>query len=588
MENSFNDSQLISPEAKRNEEKFSNPNWLLKKIILLLSVKPFGLGGLVLKARHSPTRDKVIKIIEGNISEYDLKRIHPNVSELHLDGGLDFASSLEKGKAVYSKGIFDGAAKFIKLVMGERIEPKIAAKFSQRMDSEEKLSLIILDEGIGEEEQLPSCLSDRTAFCLNLDGIPHSIVKNIQIDKNKVEKARQRLAKIIVPEQFLVDVTSLAMSLGIQSLRTPIFTVKIAGILAALRGASQINQEDILESISLTISHKARFFPDFQENEPVPEKNQSEDMEAEQKKNGKTEDIPLELLIEAAKAQLPISLLTNMEKGNETREKGLVNNSGSGQKKISYLRGRPLPSHQGTPNGRNRIDVIATLRVAAPWQKLRNPSKNIKNEIYTKNKKIEFRKTDIRIKRYQDLKYRLIIFSVDASGSLAVGRLAEAKGAVELLLAKAYSSRDQVALVAFRGEAAETLLTPSKSLTKTKRALSSLPGGGGTPLAAGLKATLKMALDYRHKGFSPVAVILTDGKANIDLEGGKGREKATEDSTQMAKLFSANEVKSILIDTSNRMQESAEQLANHLGGQYLALPRANAKQLSNAVMSKLN
>ena len=206
----------------------------------------------------------------------------------------------------------------------------------------------------------------------------------------------------------------------------------------------------------------------------------------------------------------------------------------------------------------------------------------------TKNKKIEFRKTDIRIKRYQDLKYRLIIFSVDASGSLAVGRLAEAKGAVELLLAKAYSSRDQVALVSFRGEAAETLLTPSKSLTKTKRALSSLPGGGGTPLAAGLKATLKMALDYRHKGFSPIAIILTDGKANIDLEGGKGREKATEDSTQMAKLFSANEVKSILIDTSNRMQESAEQLANHLGGQYLALPRANAKQLSNAVMSKLN
>ena len=63
MENSFNDSQLIFPEAKKNEEKFSDPNWLLKKIILLLSVKPFGLGGLVLKARHSPTREKVIKIM---------------------------------------------------------------------------------------------------------------------------------------------------------------------------------------------------------------------------------------------------------------------------------------------------------------------------------------------------------------------------------------------------------------------------------------------------------------------------------------------------------------------------------------------
>ena len=112
------------------------------------------------------------------------------------------------------------------------------------------------------------CIRDRVTDTGAIEGFVDRVIAD---NPDKVEKARQRLAKIIVPEQFLVDVTSLAMSLGIQSLRAPIFTVKIATILAALRGGSQINQEDILESISLTISHKANFFPDFQENEPVVE-----------------------------------------------------------------------------------------------------------------------------------------------------------------------------------------------------------------------------------------------------------------------------------------------------------------------------
>ena len=106
--------------------------------------------------------------------------------------------------------------------------------------------------------------------------------------------------------------------------------------------------------------------------------------------------------------------------------------------------------------------------------------------------KIEFRTSDIQIKKFRDSKNRVIIFTVDASGSLAVGSLAEAKRAIELRLATAYSSRDVVALISFRGDNADTLLTPTRSLSKTKRVLGSLPGGGGTPLASGLMSTLKL------------------------------------------------------------------------------------------------
>jgi len=103
------------------------------------------------------------------------------------------------------------------------------------------------------------------------------------------------------------------------------------------------------------------------------------------------------------------------------------------------------------------------------------------------------RPADIHLSRYETRRDRLLIFTVDASGSAALARLAEAKGAVELLLAQAYARRDQVALVAFRGDGAETLLPPTRSLVQAKRRLAGLPGGGGTPLAAGLLAAGEMA-----------------------------------------------------------------------------------------------
>ena len=87
---------------------------------------------------------------------------------------------------------------------------------------------------------------------------------------------------------------------------------------------------------------------------------------------------------------------------------------------------------------------VATLRAAAPWQPLRRQAVPGKEGLH-------IRPADIRLKRYQDQSDRLLIFTVDASGSAAVSRLNEAKGAVELLLAQAYAARDHVALIAFRG-----------------------------------------------------------------------------------------------------------------------------------------
>ena len=185
--------------------------------------------------------------------------------------------------------------------------------------------------------------------------------------------------------------------------------------------------------------------------------------------------IPEEILLEAVKAILPTDLLAQLTASKAPRRTASA--GGTGAAKRGNRRGRPLPSRPGALDGEQRIDMVATLRAAAPWQPVRAKQQPDRTGLH-------IRPDDIRIRQFEEKSDRLLIFAVDASGSAAMTRLAEAKGAIELLLAEAYARHDQVALISFRGEAAEVLLPPTRSLVQTKRRLGALPGGGGTPLAA--------------------------------------------------------------------------------------------------------
>ncbi len=177
----------------------------------------------------------------------------------------------------------------------------------------------------------------------------------------------------------------------------------------------------------------------------------------------------------------------------------------------------------------------------------------------------------------------LSIFVVDASGSAAVARLAEAKGAVELLLAECYLRRDQVALVAFRGTGAQLLLPPTRSLVRAKRCLATLPGGGGTPMAAGIDAGFLLAESARRGGLTPTLILLTDGRANVTRAGTGGRALAQAEASEAARRVRAARLAALLLDTSPRPAPQAASLAADLGAVYVALPYADASALSGAV-----
>ena len=192
-----------------------------------------------------------------------------------------------------------------------------------------------------------------------------------------------------------------------------------------------------------------------------------------------------------------------------------------------------------------------------------------------------------RIKQFEHPAESVLIFLVDASGSQAAARMAEAKGAVELMLAEAYRRREKVAMIAFRNQAADLILPPTRSLLQAKRRLAVLPGGGPTPLAAALVAGRKLAGQMRRQGATPYLVALTDGRGNIALDGTPGRAEAAEDQARAARALGGNGITAVLIDTANRPQKDAQSLAQAMQARYLALPRADAKGLSRIARASM-
>jgi magnesium chelatase subunit D len=218
------------------------------------------------------------------------------------------------------------------------------------------------------------------------------------------------------------------------------------------------------------------------------------------------------------------------------------------------------------------------VRAAAPWQEVRRrlvPA--------APRERLQIRTDDFRVRRYVERNGTTVIFVVDASGSAALHRLAEAKGAVELLLGESYARRDLVSLIAFRGTRADVLLAPTRAIAAAKRALAALPGGGGTPLATAIDRAREQALLARRAGQDAAVVFLTDARANVARDGAGGRPQAEQDALASARAFSAMGLQAILLDTSPRPSAFAATLAAAMRARYVPLPQSDARAISRAV-----
>lgn len=532
----------------------------------LLAIDPAGLGGALVRARVGPGRDAFLKAARAKAAPVQL---HPSMDIETLTGGIDVASSLGRGTLVRQRGVLHGKALRIELAMAERTPPLLTAHLSALMDTGQGHVLLALDEGVDADETIPPALADRLAFHLGLDGIALRDATPPQ-----TSAAPRAIREIEIPPETCETLILLAYDLGIDSLRAPSFALAAARAHAALNRRKTLIGDDMQVAAALVYAPRATRLPQSDQEEP-PAPPPSDDHPGEAQ-GAQDPTLDRDLLLEAVKAALPENLLDRLRIGAARGAKG----AGSGKKRVGNRRGRPLPARDGTPRGSARVDILATLRAAIPWQTLRR-------QVEPNRVGALIRPSDLRYKRYQQQSDRLLIFTVDASGSAALARLGEAKGAVELLLAEAYARRDHVALIAFRGTGAETLLPPTRSLVQTKRRLAALPGGGGTPLAAGLMAAGEMAALAAKKGLAPTLVLLTDGRSNIALDGSPDRTQAATDATRAAHGLLAQDLPGIVIDTGNRPSQSLMKLTEALRGHYVSLPRADARGLSAAVSGAL-
>ena len=538
--------------------------------LAVLAVDPAGVKGLWLRARSSAVRDRVTQALPV------ARRIHPGVDDTALFGGVDLTATLAAGSLVSSAGLLASNAPVI-LTMAERCPQGLSARLSRWLD-EAGPCLIALDEGAEPEESLPSGLADRLGLFLDLTEVGYSDSQAVTLSSEAIATARARLASTTLPKTALESLTTVAAAMGIASLRAPMLALAVARALAAWRGEDQASDDTLRHAAELTLAHRGDLPPQADENEapPPPEPPDAPEQDAQDQEQSQQDRLPDDILLEAIRAALPADLLARLAAGKAARS---AKGSGSGAVRKGNHRGRPLPSRPGTPGSGKRIDLVATLRAAAPWQPLRRRSADAT--------RLEIRQSDLRVKRYQETSDRVLIFAVDASGSSALARLGEAKGAVELLLAQAYARRDHVALIAFRGTAAELMLPPTRSLVQTKRRLASLPGGGGTPLAAGLQMAFELAGQTKARGMTPTVALLTDGRGNIALDGSANREMAEADSLKLARALRAKGIPALVIDIANRPQPALRHLAEVLDAPYLPLPRADAQRLSAALQAAL-
>jgi magnesium chelatase subunit D len=496
-----------------------------------------------------------------------------------------------------------------------------------------QFGVVALDESMADDPPMSPALQERLGLWFDLQDIAPSDVSDVSLNTHSDDSAldvmgiqiapdalawmKQSLPHIQWTDEQVLAVCSTAQGLGIDSLRVPTLALRVACCHAALHARSHIADDDLAFAARRVLAPRATQLPAPAENasdtepqnssdssaepdqaqeqssnslEPTETPNPSESAKdeedtsstdtSEEDTNTQDEapsDLPSsenlqEMMIAAALASLPPDVL----EGLLTKPgRNLGNTSGrSGQFRSGMQRGRPLPPRTARPGGHARLHILSTLRAAAPKQRLRGN---------TQQGRVAIRSEDFHVHRYQQHSSSCLILALDASGSAALQRLAEAKGAVELLLQQSYARRDSVCIVSFKGAKAQLLLPMTRSLVRAKRAMMGLPGGGGTPLALALKMACEQATQLQRQGVTPILVVLSDGRANVNLQGLGGRAHAQADAQQWAAQWRQTGHRCLWIDTSLQPDTQVQNMAQTMGGSYLPMPQVQAQRMASAM-----
>jgi magnesium chelatase subunit D len=404
-----------------------------------------------------------------------------------------------------------------------------------------------------------------------------------------IEAARQRLPEARIPEDILYKIAALCAELGVDGLRGDIVTAKAALALAAWHARDEVAVDDVRRAALLALSHRRRRGP-FDEqpgidpeelakalsNDPNPDPPDGPNGGAPSPESKHTsEPEPQRPPEETSEARPGVGErnYASTEPFRAVRleipQKSWGGPLGRRSRTTGGLLGHPVGDREPVGPARD-VALAATIRAAAARQKERGRDRS----------GILVRQQDLREKVREGREGNLILFVVDASGSMAARRrMGAVKGAVLSLLTDAYQRRDKVGLISFRGEGAQVLLPPTASVELAASRLEELPTGGRTPLAAGLEKAAEVLARERLRDAErrPLLVLLTDGR----ITAGPGPHRA-------AAGLRAMGIASVVVDTEEgyvRLAMAGE-IASSLGAQYLRLEALRTDPLVQLVQRR--
>ena len=452
-----------------------------------------------------------------------------------------------------------------------------------------------------------------------------------ELERQRLFNSRELLPQVQVSADILELITDICAEYEVDGMRGDIVMYKTASTIAAYEGRTEASAEDVKEAAVLALLHRQRRQPfqqphlateqldsmvqefqgqrqqressdletsgpeDTDDGEPDPSDTSATDSHPEEESDSGSSGLKdQDFEVGNPFPVLPIELQppdNRPRRGSGRRSKTVGGTTGR------YVEARP-------PEGKvTDLALDATLRVAAPSQRKRRSAASA-GSATDSTPAVLIKRWDLREKVRESKTGSLVLFVVDASGSMAAQRrMVAVKGAVLSLLIDAYQRRDRVGLIAFRGTEAELLLPPTGSVELARIRLVDMPTGGRTPLSRGLYLALQVFEAERLKDpeVLPLMVLLSDGRANVGLErtqnGGdpasaldRGEPGSTAyEVKEVASLFRKHHIPSVVVDTEVGMLKFglAGPIAEAMDAQYIKLDDLQADGLVQVVRLRM-